>query len=204
MTEKSATPSRRVPPEKAATLNEILMAIELLSEIQFVRLEKYAAFKIKGLGRTALGRDAKDLLQQAITDTLDEDIRRWNKSVDFERHLKGAIRSIASKWRNQSDEDEQEVRLESEILRTNSDGQLDNPMLAARSTDPSPERQLDVRQQLEGLRQLLDGDVVALDVFDGLRGRMTGPEIQEALGLTQTQYETVMRRIYRKARVTVR
>jgi hypothetical protein len=93
---KKEKASRRIPEEKAATLDEVRAAIENLMPEQLLRLKKYARQRIRGLGRASMGRDHKDLLQEAITATLDPDRRRWNKgAVDFVGHLIGAMRSIA-------------------------------------------------------------------------------------------------------------
>ena len=42
------------------------------------------------------------------------------------------------------------------------------------------------KQEVEAIEQLLADDPLALDIIGGWRAEMTGPEIQEALGLTKT------------------
>lgn len=142
-----------------------------------------------------------DLLQEAITSTLAGD-RHWNKTVDFSQHLLGAMRSIASNWAKKGDP--VETRLESELIHQNAEGEEVNPLDSVPAPDPSPEREISVKQQFEEIEKLLVGDQVALDVFGGLRGEMTGTEIQEALGLSKTEYETTVKRIYRRARAILR
>jgi DNA-directed RNA polymerase specialized sigma24 family protein len=179
---KSTSP-RRVPEEKAASAEEVRAAIDGLSEAQLVRFKRYAERKIKGLGRRSLGRDHMDLLQEAITSTLAGD-RHWNKTVDFSQHLFGAMSSIANNWAKKADT--VETRLESELIHQNAQG--------------SPEQQVSVKQQFEEIAKLLAGDQVALDVFGGLRAEMTGADVQEALGISKREYETTVKRIYRRAR----
>src|SRR5262245_846965 len=53
---------RRVPEERAATPAEVRAAVEALTEADIVRLEKFARYRIRGLGRMAGGRDHEDLL----------------------------------------------------------------------------------------------------------------------------------------------
>lgn len=197
MVMKKNTSPRRVPEEKAASAEEVRAAIEGLSVAQLVRFKRYAEWKIKGLGRRGLGRGHVDLLQEAITSTLAGD-RHWNKTVDFSRHLLGAMSSIASNWAKKVDP--AEARLESELIHQNAEGKEVNPLVSVPAPDPSPERQVSVKQQFEEIEKLLAGDQVAKEVFGGLRARMTGPEIQEALGISKTEFETTVKRIYRRAR----
>lgn len=197
MVMKRSVSPRRVPEEKAASADEVRAAIDGLSEAQLVRFKRYAERKIKGLGRRSLGRDHMDLLQEAITSTLAGD-RRWNKTVDFSQHLFGAMRSIANNWAKKADPGE--TRLESELIHQNAEGEELNPLASAPAPDPSPEQQVSVKQQFEKIAKLLAGDQVALEVFGGLRAEMTGADIQEALGISKREYETTVKRIYRKAR----
>ena len=94
------------------------------------RLEKYARYRIRGLGRKATGRDHEDLLGEAVQDTLDLEKRKWNKRVSFAQHLMGAMRSISSHWREQFDT--REPLLESEVFRTTEEGEVLSPLDGAR------------------------------------------------------------------------
>ena len=76
-----------------------MTAIQSLSDADNLRLEKFARFRIRGLGRASAGRDWRDLLGEALAATLDPNHRRWNKSVTFVQHLLGAMRSISTAWR---------------------------------------------------------------------------------------------------------
>jgi hypothetical protein len=90
--------------------------------------------------------------------------------------------------------------LESELIHQNAQGEELNPLASAPAPDPSPEQQVSVKQQFEEIAKLLAGDQVALDVFGGLRAEMTGADVQEALGISKREYETTVKRIYRRAR----
>ncbi|MGH9389594.1 MAG: hypothetical protein ACRD1Z_08255, partial [Vicinamibacteria bacterium] len=150
------------------------------------------------LGRRASGRNHDDLLSEAIADTLDPEKRRWNKEVSFVRYLIGAMRSISSHWREQFDEDE--PRLESELLRTSEQGELLSPLDLVGSDAPGAERIVVAKQQLELVEKAIVGDRIVSDILGGMRAEMLPNEIREVLGLSQTEYETAMKRLRRHVR----
>jgi hypothetical protein len=188
-------PSRRVPDEKAATQDEIMTAIQCLSDAENLRLQKYARFRIRGLGKASAGRDWRDLVGEALTATLDPDHRRWNKSVTFVRHLLGAMRSISTAWRKAFDPDEAD--LESDLIRPGQERKEGNVFADIPSANPGGERIVMARQEVDAIEKLFARDSIALDVIGGWRAQMTGPDIKEALGISQTEYETVVKRIRR-------
>jgi len=189
---------RRVPDEHAATPDEIRTALDALGEADFVRLEKAARYRVRGLGRRASGRNHEDLLNEAIADTLDPEKRRWNRQVSFVTHLLGALRSIASHWKEQFDADE--PRLESEIVRTSEEGEPLSPLDLVASAAPGAERAVEARHELEQIEKIVAGDRVASDILGGMRAEMSPKEIREVLGLTVTEYETAMKRLRRHVR----
>lgn len=85
-----------------ATRDDVERAVESLSKADELRLEKYAKYKVRGLGRKAMNRDYEDLLQEAFKSTCigaedPNEGRRWRKTeVSFVHHMLGAMRSIAS------------------------------------------------------------------------------------------------------------
>ena len=189
-------PSRRVPEEKAASHDEILTAIQSLTKADQLRLEKFARWRIRGLGRAKAGRDWEDLLEEALTATLDDDHRRWNKSVSFVQHLLGAMRSISDAWKKKFDPGE--AYLESEITRASFEREAPSVLSEVPSTIPDAERILAAKQEVEDIKRLFVEDPLVLDIIGGLRSEMPGPKIQEALGISQTEYETGVRRMRRK------
>jgi hypothetical protein len=174
--------------------------MEALSEADHVRLEKYARYRIRGLGRMAGGRDHDDLLGEAVADTLDPEKRRWNKDISFLQHLIGAMRSISSHWREQFDPDE--PRLESEVLRIGEGGEPLSPLDLVGSAAPAADRILDAKQQLEAIEKAVADDDIVYDILGGLRAEMSPSEIREALGLSVVEYETAMKRFRRRVRPT--
>jgi hypothetical protein len=153
---------------------------------------------VRGLGRRASGRSHEDLLNEAIADTLDPEKRRWNKQVSFVTHLIGAMRSIASHWKEQFDADE--PRLESEVVRTSEEGEPLSPLDLVASNAPDAERAVEARQELEEIEKMVAGDHIVSDILGGMRAEMLPSEIREALGLSQRDYETAMKRLRRHVR----
>jgi len=187
--------SRSVPAEKAATESEIIDSIERLTQAETVRLEKYAKYRIWIIGpRAADGRDHDDLLQEAFSQFLNGD-RRWNRDQPYPLVLHGAIRSISNHWATQCDPEQ--PRTESELLITREDGSKHSPFEEIASKDFDPADQIEIEQTLERIDKIFAGDDEALLVIDRWRKQMTGPEIKEDLGLSQTEFETITRRIRR-------
>jgi DNA-directed RNA polymerase specialized sigma24 family protein len=186
--------SRRVPEEIAADTEEINEAIRSLTREELLKLEKYAKWRIKGIGRASEGRNREDLMQDAVTQTLSGQ-RSWNKSVSFVQYLIGVMRSISSHWKEQFDPNS--ALLESEAIYSSPEGKEKNPFLDAPSTAPDAERLIMAKQEIEQIEILFSDDHQALEVIAGWRLEMSGPEIQKELDISQKEYETIARRIRR-------
>lgn len=193
--------SRRVPVESAATKEEIVAAYDALTRVELIRLERYAKWRMRGLGRRNLGRNWEDLLSEAITVTY-EDVRRWNKdSVDFPRHLIWAMRSISDRWGKEFDPDE--ATLESDAIRVSPEGVTSNPVLDARSPNPNAQDSLEQQHELELIEKLVAEKPLAWLVLEGRRDGMTGPQIRETLEISQKDYETAMKWLRRNLKAFV-
>ena len=190
-------PARRIPEENAASQEEILAAMNALTDEQFLKLRGFARFRISGLGRKNGGRDYEDLLGEALKATLAGD-RRWNKSVSFFQHLLGAMRSISTHWKEQFDTGE--GRLGIPVSWPDPYGEENGPLHDIPSTDPDCERVLSAKQELEEIEQIFTDDPLIREIIDGLRDNMPGPDIQQILGLSQREYETAVKRMRRKVR----
>lgn len=201
--EPNKSRSRRVPPEKAASIEEISAAAESLSKEDLFRLEKFARWRIRGLGRAAHGRDYEDLLCEAIAATCDPERRRWNKDeVSFVLHLKGAMQSISSHWRDKFKDEE--AILETDAIHISEGGKEINPLLQAPSPLPDAERILVVKEELLRIDKLVMDRPLAALIVGGMREKMSGLEIKELLGISQKEYETEMRWLRRNARDNAR
>ena len=197
------SPSRRVPLEKTASIEEVSAAVESLSREDIFRLEKFARWRIRGLGRAARDHDYEDLLREAIAATCDPERRRWKKDeVSFVLHLKGAMQSISSHWRDQF-EDEEAI-LEADAIHIGEGGKEINPLLQVPSPLPDAERILEIKEELLRIDKLVAARPLAALIVGGMREKMSGPEIKELLGISQKEYETEMRWLRRNARDNAR
>ena len=189
--------TRGAPQPEVATRDEIDQAIEALTPGQLVKLKKYAGWRIRGLGRASLNRDGEELLQDALTSTIvgsegSGEGRRWNKKVDFVKHLTEAMRSISDHWRTQFDQDE--PYLESEVTTINAEGEEYSPLEAVPSENPTAERALLAKEEVRQIFELFRDDDEAILVLQGWVEGMSGPEIME-LGFTRERYEATVKRI---------
>jgi DNA-directed RNA polymerase specialized sigma24 family protein len=192
--EKSA---RRIPEENAASQEEILAALSALTDEQLLKLRNFARFRINGLGQKSGGRDYEDLLGEAVKRTLAGD-RRWNKSVGFFQHLRGAMRSTSTHWKENFDKGEGRIGLPTSW--PNVEGEGNGHFLHLPSGAPDCERVLSAKQTLEEVEQLFTDEPLIREIIDGLRDNLSGPDIQHILRLSQVQYETAVKRMRRKVR----
>jgi hypothetical protein len=191
-------PPSQASEKKLAKPDEVVKAIASLTEGQLLRLKESAKWKIRGLGRRAMGRDYQDLLNEAITRTL-EGTRNWPKStVDFMGCLIGTMRSISSNWAESFDPEE--AALDSEVIINTEEGESISPINKAEAPGISQEDNLIAKQEIERIEGIFEKDETVLLIIEGLRSEMTGPEIQEAIDITKTEFETAMKRMRRKVR----
>jgi hypothetical protein len=183
-----------------ATEEEVIAALDTLTDTQHKALKEFAKWRMRGLGRASLGRNYEDLLHEAVTATLAGD-RHWNKDTgEFFGHLIWAMRSISFNWRRKFNEDE--PYLESDVIRTTPEGKESNPMYDVASPPHDGRRVSAATAHVDHLEKLVadSGRPLASLIIDGWREEMTGPEIKEALGITQTELETELRWLRRTAR----
>ena len=185
------------PPRLAATTVEISAAIDALTHEELEALEVFARKRVEMLGNKRHGRDYEDLLQEAITDTLSGD-RSWYKDVDFCHYVYWAMHSISNRWIKAKKDVVAGKRLDPATMTD--DGGSWNLQTNIPSDLPSPERLAWEKEELERIEHLLQDDPAALQVFGFLRQEFKGPEIQEATGLTQSAYETIVKRMRSKVR----
>jgi len=197
--------ARRVPEEVAATEEEILAAIEALTTEDLLRLRAYSRLRAGILRRAGLDKGDEDLLQIAVKSLLSRR-RKWNKTANsFSDFLFGAIKSISNNWCRTLGPNEPD--LEADLITLSDGGRVHNPLVALPSPDANPEevlinkeRQASINRELDRIEALVAGrSLAALIVAERRRGT-TGAEIQEALGISETEYETETRWIYRTVR----
>jgi hypothetical protein len=196
--------SRRIPIDNAATFDEVTEAISFLTKIQLKQIEKYARWRINGLGRHCNGRNWEDLVNETIASFLEacasETGRRWNKEkVDFLKALTEAMRSISDSWRRSFNKDE-EPFLEAELITTSLSGEESNKFEKLVSPNWNTQKTLENKEKLKLIDELVSERELASLIILGMKDKMTGTEIREDLNISKTQYETEMTWIRRKIR----
>lgn len=190
--------SRRIPPEKAASVDDINDAITSLTAADLKRLEKFARWRIKGLGRKKMGRTWEVLLNEAVV-AFCSDTRRWDKErVDFVRAMTQAMRSISDNWRRTFDEDE--PRLESEMITTSLDGKESNPLSVVAAPNRNKQKELEAQKDIEIIENLMSKRALASLIVAGWKDKMTGAEIKTELEISQEDYDKEVKWIRRTVR----
>jgi len=191
LTPKALSPAQRV---------EIRRAIDELSGTDLRRLGNYARFRMGALGGSARGQGWRDLMNKALTDTLDG-VRSWNPDgVSFVDHLLGAMRSISTGWRSRK---EQADVLETELEPTGAKSSGEDLLGHRHPTEPLQERQMDAREHLRRIGKAIQDDEELQDLVECIRQGFTGPETREVMGWSEHQYRAAIRRLRRRAAVAV-
>ena len=195
-----------------ATREEIDHAVDALSPAKWLTLQKLADWRVRGLGRFAGHRKGKDLLGEALLSTLvgsqgNGTGRRWNKRVDFVRHLTEAMRGISSHWKDKFDDREvmecDAVVQDAEgrdLSPLNNIGPGDTPrerirVAVTEGFQPSAERRLIAKEELERIFTTFENDKDATLVLEGWSEGMEKNEILQKYELTAKQYDAATRRI---------
>jgi len=173
-------------------------AIENLTTAELLRLQRFAAWRIRGLGRAARGRAGEDLLGEALLLTLigtrrKDQGRHWNKQVDFVNHLLGAMQSISSGWKNKFDE--HEPYLVSELIAYNPEGEELSPLDNIASAEPAVDQCLLAQEEADHMLSEFENFPESAQVFRGLAQGKRKNHIMQESGLTENQYKAALRRI---------
>lgn len=188
--------------DEVASIDEIIEAIESLKKEDLNRLKRYGFFRLRKLGWKSFEKTEEDLVQEALERTLVGE-RHWNKkAVNFFGHLLGAIRSIATHWIEEFCRKEGRVKWKQQCEEAERD-----LFDGVKSSNTSHEDQLIAaeiglvsKNKVEMLFRHFEEDGEVTLIMECFRDGMTGREIKEGLGLSQTEYETIVRRFRRKAR----
>ena len=197
-------------PKRPATSDEVLRAIDALSDADNERIEQFAVNRIRRIGRAANGRDHQDLMQEAVLSLIDGP-RHWFPDVGlrFAECLIGAIRSRSSAWaahRQRNADLPRYAGLDSELSVRNDEGRLISPFEKLGSLAPTAEEiaiqveeNTDSKQLADAIAVSFADDEPATYVLMGFEDGLSGPEIRTTLNMTEPQYRTVTRRIQRRA-----
>jgi len=152
-----------------------LSAGEIIREIKALRdSEKIAIVKIARLYARKTPYGYEDLLQEAYSRALDGR-RAWNRGVPAVLFFGGVIRSLAWEWKNEF---------------VNEEIDLDD--------EGAQERGTIAKIDLMKIMALFDDDPIAQRILEGMMEGVKGEELQEANGLSPTEYETKRKKIRRR------
>ena len=184
--------------EKVATVEEIAQAIEKLTRGEWAKLHSFARNRARMMALRGSAFTEEDLVADAIFALLEER-RHWNsKKVDFVGVLMGAIRSIASNYRQATENGDFALPASQFLLPAEDEDEAGSPTETHPDGRPTPEQVVIVSDLLSDVYELFSEDPEALVIMDGLRDRMSGTEIIDALQIDRKAYESIVRRIRRK------
>lgn len=167
-----------------------------LPDAAWIRLKKYAAWRIRGVPALKRERrDARELLDSSLEATFDG-TRRWNKGQDIVKHLEDVMSSQASHWTKKTAPDTSILAVD----LVTGDGKSRDPMVEKPAEGPSAEREAVAKDLLEHVEALFADDAEAAVVLGGLRDQLTTAEIATILEVDERAVETIKKRICRRAR----
>lgn len=188
-----AKPRSAEPP--AATSEQIRVAFEALTPIELTRLAKYARWRLRAFGSRQLSRDADEFITDALISLLDGR-RTWRpQKIPFYVCFKGVIKSQTYNLRTKGPDDAFD---ELTPLRKKHDADMVEPLdRRASRTFQDPERELEWAQIERLINERFADDTEAALMLEARLEGKTPTEIREALGLSQQQYETIVKRVRR-------
>ena len=195
MTDHSTKPKRISEGAEVLDDAEINRRLAALSPADCWRLERTAAIYADGTGWSPT-----DLLQEAFLAALDR--RQWRKDLDARHFLVGTMRSLVFSRRKARRVDalDAAMREDAETVAGAFEDLTD--------ANNHPERHATDREESEDflarLEALFADDAQALRV---LRGRAVDEEaasIRRALGVNESQYETICRRLLRRYQKSIK
>ena len=168
--------------ERFATLRQARLAIEELSDTDYVKLMLIArGFVRKRLRDNLL--DANDLLHDAVLKTL-EGQRRWNRQVTIVQHLDRVMESDSGH--------------EAERRRARASRPLPENAAEPAGREASPENRMLIRDELREALADFAEDRMAMDLIQLKARGYSSSEIQRELGMDKRQYDTTSKRIRRR------
>lgn len=174
-----------------ATPEEVEAAIADLGEADLLRLERFSQFRAGSLRVLGLGWSADDLLQEALVRTF-EGRRNWKRGITLVKHLIQTMRSISSHLPDEL-KGERPIAIDAQATQGQTVGAT---LVLDRS---GPEDVLGASETLSAIAERFAADDDVGLLIEALADGMKGPEVREAFGWSEREYETVMRRLRRGA-----
>ena len=196
----------RPPPgnpesEQLATQDEKVSGWRALTKTEKLKLAVFADQQARMRQKYAPGLTGKELVNEALKRAF-VGKRQWRlHKITFLQFMFGIVSSIAVDLKRTAEgklvaasTSDQQLGPEDEATGERQGGEI------AIDLD-TPENILIAKQQLAGFMSEFEGknDEEAWCILEYISEGMTGPEIKEKLGLTQTQYESACKKIARGA-----
>lgn len=190
--------------DRIATPEDVCQAFEALSDMELVRLRKIALVHMPG----SVYASPDEIINEAICRTLNAANggkgRRWPKDVPFFAYLTQVIRGLGSDSR-ESEHQSKTVRLEAMAPEgaTTEDvlGFLEHyhpdALSNAIEIEADQERETRAKADLDRIDAHFAGDSQVTWLILGIKDGLSVAEIKELSDMTQTQYDTAMRRFRR-------
>jgi DNA-directed RNA polymerase specialized sigma24 family protein len=173
--------------QEAATYEEVVEALRALTEADHAKLMMIAASFCLSRRFSSSVLEPGDLLSQAVMKTL-QMAKKWSNRVSIVRHLDRAMENISGHL----------ARQRSKIVPF-PDGLTPSPNQKPEgfTTETANSILMEKEQTEELLADLFGTDDEARKIFVRRAEGVSVPAILTTLGLTQSQYETIARRIRR-------
>lgn len=173
---------------KIASIDEIIDALNSLSDADIRRLEMAARFRT--IGHNEL--DWRDLFNEAVTRLLNGS-RKWPQDVTLVTFLFETMRSIISDYRR--GRKNSPILLETELQ--SGDSQSHDVVENTPDLTDDPERQASAAETLAKIEAVFRDDSEAMLVIIGMASGKSPTEIQEEANMNPTRYSTTQRRVRR-------
>lgn len=178
----------QVPQELPRTPAAQALALQLVTEMDLLRLKAVARLHARGLPPEV---GWTDLLQEAITRVLDGS-RKCPEGLPMVAFLAGVMRSIRTEHCRRARR--VGARLPYMLAELDPAGDVDNE---AGDPSPDPERSLIAMQQLAEIDRLFAGDLRALQIIEGLFEGWSPEQIRARYDMSKTEYDSTRRRMRR-------
>lgn len=185
--------------DRLATQEEVIQAIESLSDEDFYRLRKAASFCLMGSDYI----DLDEIINEAICRTLHGE-RNWPKSVPFIAYMIQTMKGLSSDSRDslqRSRTKQLEALAPDGVNIEEVMGRLDqrhpDPLTNLIEVEVNSERQVRAKVDSDRIEVFFAEDAQVTWLILGIKEESSPADIMELSGMTQTQYDTARRRFRR-------
>ena len=184
--------------EQLATRDETISAWKALSPEDKVKLDVYANQQARMRQRYAPGISGKDLVREAAKRVF-EGSRKWRmQRVRFLPFMFGVIRSIGSDLARTNSGKLAAASSSDDLLRGDEESRHP-PRLDGHSVNlDTPEAIAIAKEQFAGFQSEFENDESAWYVLECMAEDLSGPEIQQRLGMSDKEFDAARKKIARR------